>query len=93
MTANNYQEVVTLLLQCIITHSIIMTSVGYRSPFELTKDSPYLSLTGELLCLCEYLGEKMSVLYIVRSFNCIDPVTGMLQAHHRVDKHIEAEMK
>ena len=36
-----------------------MANVGYRSDFELTKDTPYLALTGELWSVfCEYFGER-----------------------------------
>ena len=48
-----------------------MTNVGYRSDFELTKDTPYLALTVELWSVfCEYFGEKLpcyegSLLYLI----------------------------
>ena len=36
-----------------------MANVGYRSDCELTKDTPYLALSGELWSVfCGYFGER-----------------------------------
>ena len=38
----------------------MMTSIEYRSAYELTKDTPYLALTGKLWSfLYEYFEEKL----------------------------------
>ena len=44
-----------------IKYTTTSTGVGYGSGFELTKDTPYLALTGELWdVFCEYFDEKRS---------------------------------
>ena len=46
-----------------------MASVGYRAEFELTKNTPYLALTGELWCVfCEYLEKNNR---FIKTFDCI----------------------
>ena len=43
-----------------------MTRAGYRLDYELTKYTPYLTLTGELWsAFCEYLGEKWPCYYVI----------------------------
>ena len=44
-----------------IKYTTTSTGVGYGSGFELTKDTPYLALAGELWdVFCEYFDEKRS---------------------------------
>ena len=44
-----------------IIYSYTMAAVEYKPDFELTEDTPYLTLMGELLVMCcEDFGENLS---------------------------------
>ena len=65
---------VKVLLWCgkichVITHIIAITAAKHQSDFELTKDTPYLTLTGEIWGVyCENL-EKIG--YIITASHCM----------------------
>ena len=63
------------------------TGVGYGSGFELTKDTPYLALTGELWdVFCEYFDEKRSCYKGVLLYLHLYNHYGMnhVESHHRM---------
>ena len=56
-----YNLFITRFIIADIKYTTTSTGVGYGSGFELTKDTPYLALTGELWdVFCEYFDEKRS---------------------------------
>ena len=55
------EPLITRFIIADIKYTTTSTGVGYGSGFELTKDTPYLALTGELWdVFCEYFDEKRS---------------------------------